>query len=212
MSEIITEALKKVREGKERKFKQTIDLVINLKNINLKKPENRIKIEVGLPHGTGKPVVFGLILDELSSKAKGLENTVLIKRDEIESLGKNKKQFKKVVSKCKFFIAEAPLMPLVGKSLGQVLAPRGLMPKPIPATADIQKAMDRFSKNVRIHTKNSPVVSVPVGTEEMDDSKLIENIKAVISSVTSALPKGKQQIKNGLLKTTMGKPIKFVIK
>jgi len=209
MSEKILEAIRKAKEQK-RNFKQTIDLIINLKGLDLKRPENRIKTDVSLPHGTGKPRTVGLILDQLISKANEIDNAILIKVNEIESLGKDKKHLKKLVQRCKFFVAEVPLMPLVGKNLGQVLAPRGLMPRPIPPTVpSLKPLIDNLSKIIKVEVKKSPIVSVPVGTEDMDDQKILENIVAVINTLSNVMPRGKDQIKNIIIKSTMGKPIKL---
>ena len=50
----LKEALKQIREYKPRNFSQTIELIVTLRNIDLRKPENRIVREVVLPHGRGK--------------------------------------------------------------------------------------------------------------------------------------------------------------
>lgn len=207
----IQEAIKKARESKKRNFKQTFDLAINLKNIDLNKPENKIKTEITLPNGLGKTVRIGFFADTLIPKLKGLENIVLIKKDEIEKLGKNKKLAKKLANQCSYFIAEAPLMPLIGKNLGPVLAPRNKMPRPVPPTADPKPIIEGASKIIKISLKNSPVIHCPVGIEDMDDKQIQENIETIIREIISALPKGKEQIKNCYLKLTMGKSIKFVI-
>ncbi len=208
----VLEAIKKARESPRRNFKQTFDLVINLKNIDLKKPENRIKTEVTLPQSIGKPFKIGIIADSLIPQARKIENIILIEKDELERLGKNKKATKKLANQCKYFIAEAPLMPLVGKNLGQVLAVRNKMPKPIPPTIPNLKAVVEKSQNIiRIALKNSPVIQCLVGTEDLEDEKIAENIEAVINSVSSSLPRGKEQIKNCYIKLTMGKPVKFEV-
>ena len=48
---------------------------------------------------------------------------------------------------------------------------------------------------------------VEVGDEKMDDEKLAENIIFAIDHIEHALPRGKANIKNILLKTTMGAPV-----
>jgi len=193
----------------KRNFKQTFDLIINLKNIDMKKPENRVKTEIYLPHGRGKPVKIGFIADILIPEVRNLENIELIKKDQLEVLGKNKKLAKNLAKSCSSFVAEAPLMPLVGKNLGPILAPRNKMPEPVPSTADPKPIVERLSKTIRINTKDSPVIQCPVGTEDMDEKQIQENIDAVKKAIESALPRGKEQIKNYYLKTTMGKPVKL---
>ena len=206
----IIDSIKKSRDNKKRNFKQTIDLAINLKNIDLRKSENKIKFEVNIPNMI-KENKIALIVDALVSKTEGLNSVHVIKKDDLENLGKNKKLTKKIAKECSYFIAEAPLMPLVGKNLGSVLAPRNLMPKPVPPTANLEGLVERARKTVRIQLKDSPVIHLAIGTEDMDDEKIADNADVVIQSVISSLPKGREQIKNYVIKMTMGKPVKFTM-
>jgi large subunit ribosomal protein L1 len=209
VNEKILEAIKKARDSKKRKFKQGFDLAINLKNIDLKKPENRIKTEITLPHISGKVNKVAVIVDNLIPNANSLENIIVIKKDELEKLGKDKKAIRKIAKQCSYFIAEAPLMPMVGRFLGPILAPRNLMPKPIPPTADLKSIVEKTRNVVKIQLKTSPAIHMGVGNEEMDDSKIAENIDKVISTIVPMLPKNREQVKNFVIKTTMGKPVKF---
>lgn len=209
VDEKIINAIKKAREDKKRNFKQSFDLAINLKNIDLKKPENKIKTEIKLLNVMGKETNVGVIVDSLSSQANGLENVVVIRKENLEVYGKNKKEAKRIAKQCKYFLAEAPLMPLVGRFLGPILAPRNLMPLPIPVNANLKSMIDEKRNVLKIQLKDSPTIHVAVGKEDMEDQKIAENIDAVIKNVISKLPKGKEQIKNYVVKLTMGKPVKF---
>ncbi len=100
-------------------------------------------------------------------------------------------------------------MPLVGKNLGPVLAPRNLMPLPIPPSANLETMVNEKRNVLKIHLKEAPTIHVGVGTEDMDDQKIAENIDAIIKNVVSKLPKGREQIKDYIIKLTMGKPVKF---
>ncbi len=202
----LNEAIKQARNT-QRNFKQTFDLIINLKNVDLKKPDNRIKADINLPKGIGKVKKAAIIADVLIPHAKNLDNVILIKREDLEKM--NKKLAKKISSDVDFFIAEAPLMPLVGKSMGQVLAPKNMMPKPVPPTlTNLKPLLERFSNDVHVQLKTSPVIQVPLGIDTMSDEDIETNAKAVITAVTAALPRGKDQIRSMLVKVTMGKPIK----
>ena len=210
----IIDNIKKAREtAPKRNFKQTFDIAVNLKSIDLKKAENKVKTEVVLPAGTGRKLKVGVIVDNLIPKAQKLSDEItMIRRDELDGLGKNKRVAKKIASECVAFLAEAPLMPAIGKALGPILAPRGLMPKPIPPTVpDLKPVVDRAAATVRLALKDSPVFHCAVGTEEMTDEKVAENISAVLKTVETALPKGKEQIRNVIIKLTMGKPVKFEV-
>ena len=78
-----------------------------------------------------------------------------IKPEEIEDLSKEKKQFKKVADDHDFFIAEAPLMPTIGKTLGTVLGPRGKMPKPVPPQADLTSMVKNLRNTVKVRSKRN---------------------------------------------------------
>ena len=126
--ELISEARKNSRK---RKFTQTWDLLINLKDMDLKKPEHRFSLEFVLPEGRGKDIKVGVIADSLAAEAKK-HTDLVIRKEELESLAKNKKKLKKIVNDYDWFLAEAPLMPVIGKSMGAVFGPRGKLPKPVP--------------------------------------------------------------------------------
>ena len=214
MAEKLVEVIQKVREtSPKRGFKQSFDLAVNLKGLDLKKPENKIKTEVMLPAGVGKPRKVGIIADTMVPKANKLgDSVIVIARSELEGLGRNKRAAKKMARECVAFLAEAPLMPAIGKSLGPVLAPRGLMPKPVPPTLpDFKPLVDKATSTVRLALKDSPVLHCSVGTEGMPDEKIAENVSAVLKAIEAALPKGKEQIRTAVLKLTMGKPVKFEV-
>ena len=135
---------------------------------------------------------------------------MLIRKDEIDNYGRNKKAAKQLAKACKSFLAEAPLMPLIGKIFGPVLAPRNKMPKPIPPTvASIEPLIEKELSSIKIALKDSPTVQCGVGSEDTDEEQITDNIMAVISGIQEVLPKGKEQIKNIYIKLTMSKPIKI---
>jgi|Deesub1362A_J573_1020465.scaffolds.fasta_scaffold00005_108 large subunit ribosomal protein L1 len=207
--EDISRAVKEVKEkSKKRNFTQSIELAINLKDMDLNKPENRINEEIVLPNGRGKQVKICVIgEDELALQAKKIADKVITK-EELESLAGKKREARKLAEEMDFFISPTNLMALVGKSLGPILGPRGKMPKPIPPGAPLQPLVDRLRKTVRIRTKENPVIHVPVGTENMEDKKIVENIEAVLGFIERKLEKGYNNIKSVYLSTTMGPSVK----
>jgi len=203
--------LKAIKEAKEkakpRKFNQTFDLVINLKGLDLKKPENRINKEFILPEGRGKEQKVVLISNSATPEDKKLVDLVIDKA-KLEKLGENKKEAKKIANEYDWFLAEASLMPLVGKNLGPILAPRGKMPKPIPPNAKLQIFVENAKKSVRIRVKTTPVIQVPVGTEKQEEEKVAKNAEAIYNFIKELLPKKELNIKSIFIKLTMGPAIK----
>lgn len=205
MKESILEAIKEVRKNaKKRNFVQTFDLIVNLRGIDVKKPENRFVECLELPHGKGKEsniVIFADALKELDVK--------IIKGKEIEKIAEKKREIKKLAKNTDFFLAEPQLMPIIGRYLGRFLGPREKMP--IVIRGDVKTMIETLKKSIRIKLKESPVIQCPVGKENMEDEKVAENIESVINFLKEKLPKGEGNIKKILLKLTMSKPVEVKI-
>ena len=188
----------------DRKFKENIDLVFNLKNIDMNLPKNRIDQEVILPHGRGNEAKVAIFASgELALKSKKYVN-LLIKPEEIEDLSNNKKKFKKIADEHEFFIAEAPLMPTIGKSLGTVLGPRGKMPKPVPPNADVSGMVNNLRKAVRVRSKSTITFHTIAGSTDMPKEHIAENIDTIVKRIEGVLERGRLNIGSVYIKTTMG--------
>ena len=212
MKQEILEAVKKAKdESKPRNFTQSVDVVINIKDLDVKKPENRIDEEVFLPKGRGKEVKIAFIADgELAVQAKNAGADLVITKSELEDMGKNRKDAKKIANQYNFFVAQADLMPLVGRFLGPVLGPRKKMPKPVPANAKPDPILERLKSTVKIRIKDQPVIQAMVGSHEMEDEMIAENIEAVLGILDRNLEKGRNQIKSMYVKTSMGPVVRVV--
>ncbi|MCW3986372.1 MAG: 50S ribosomal protein L1, partial [Candidatus Bathyarchaeota archaeon] len=202
----ILEAIKKVRERSEKKkFNQSIELIINLREIDMKKPEAKIQETIELPHAPSKKrKVCVIATRELALKAKKAGAELVIGNAELETLATDKKQQKQLANNYDVFIAEAPLMPLVGKTLGSTLGPRGKMPKPVPPTVNIKKQIEKWKKTVTIRLRGQPILQCVVGTEDMKDEEIAENIMTVVRRLEGKLKRGLKNITTICLKTTMG--------
>ena len=211
--ENLLSAIKQAREtGGKRGFTQTFELSLNLKDIDLKKPESRISEEIVLPRGIGRPRKVAVFAEgELARKAKEAGADIVLGREEIESMQGDKKKAKKIADEYHYFLAQADLMPSVGKFLGAVLGPRGKMPRPIPPTADPAPLIERGRKVTRIRLRDQPTINLPIGVESLSDQELAENAKIVIDTVERKLEKGFNQIASVYVKTTMGKPVKVEV-
>lgn len=197
----LDEALAQLIQQSKKNFTQSFDLIITLRNIDLKKPENKFSKDILLPHGRGKDIEVGIISDRLPGA---------ITKTDVEKL--TKKEIKHLNKKYGFFVCEAPLMPLVGKVLGRYLGPKGKMPRLLPPTQDVNSLVNEMKRSVRINVATSPIIQVIVGTEKMGNDQIKENVLHVVDEVKKALPKGESQMKNVLVKLTMGKPVKVELR
>ena len=212
MTQEIIDAVKEAKEqAKPRNFTQSIDVIINLKDLDVRKPENRFSEEVALPNGRGKEIKIGVIADgELALAAKNAGVDVVISKEDLQEFGKDRKAAKKVVNSVDSFIAQADMMPLVGRFLGPILGPRNKMPKPVPASARIEPLLERVQATIKVGVKQQPSIQILVGTQDMDDEKLAENIEAVLAVLDRNLEKGRNQIKSMYIKATMGSVVRVI--
>jgi large subunit ribosomal protein L1 len=207
--EVVTEALSKATERKERKFSETVELAVNLKDLDLTVPKNRLEDEVPLPKGRGRPVkvaVFGS--PELCQKMRGVADLV-VPANELDEFAKDKKNVKKVVSDMDFFLAEATLMPTIGKRLGVVLGPRGKMPRPVPPGSDPTNLVNALKRSIRIRSKGNRTFHAPVGTRAMKPEEIAQNVDAVLTRIMGKLERGRTNIESVYVKTTMGPAVRL---
>ena len=209
----ILDAVKEAKgKSKKRNFAQSLELAINLQDVDPKKSGNRIQERIELPHSAGKESKICVIASgEMALKAKKAGANLVIERGELEALMGDKQKQKELAKTYDLFIAEAPLMPLAGKSLGATLGPRGKMPTPVPPTANIADQIKKHRKMVFLRMRDQPVLQCRVGNENMADEEIAENIQAVVRRIEGKLKRGIQNIKSIHLKTTMGTPVKVAM-
>ena len=194
---------------KKRKFVESVEVAINLRDVDLQNPQNRIYAEVALPHGRGRPARVAVFAQgEMAVISKKIVDTV-ISPDQIEDLSDNKREAKKLADKFDFFVAETGLMATIGKSLGIVFGPRGKMPRPIPPQADIERIIKSLTNLVPVRSKDRPTFHVPIGNVSMPQEQLAENLETIIKRVESSLDRGSDNIASIWVKTTMGKAVKL---
>ena len=202
----IAEKIKQVREeSKERKFKQSFDIAINFRNINIEAPEYKINMSLLLPAGRGSDVNVGIFADgDTYLLAKKVTDFVLNKAD-IDEYAKNRRMMRKFANSCYWFLAQPDMMSIIGKKWGIVLGPRGKMPQVLPPKVDLDAYVKRFSNTVRIRSKKSPTIHVPVGVEDMNPKDVADNIAAISGDIIHKVDK--INIASIYLTTTMGKSI-----
>jgi large subunit ribosomal protein L1 len=201
--------LRKQEEARAEKinFNQTVDLVINLREFDVKKTP--INLFLNLPHKFKEKKVAAF----LEKKSSVIDT---ITKAEFEDF-KDKKKLRKVVKAYDFFIANAKLMPSVATTFGRVLGPVGKMPSPQLGVLmeekeeKIKELLSRVDSLVKIRTKE-PTIKVAIGKQTNKDSELSDNAFAIYSEVFKNLPRNNENLRSILIKFTMSKPIKVKIK
>lgn len=203
----LQEALNEVRQGKERKFDQTVDLIVNFQKYSHKK--NPINTVITLPHKAKDKKVAAFL--EVESP---LIDTILL--NDFKKYN-DKKKLKLLVKKYDFFISQGKIMPKVATTFGRVLGPAGKMPSPqlgLILNADektINELKKKINTSVKVRVKESSL-KLSVGKQSMKDEEIIENVMAVYNELIRLLPRDKENVKNVELKFTMTKPVKIQVR
>lgn len=203
------------KNSKKREFKQTIDLIINLKELDLKQTEHQVEFFITLPNPTRKNVVCAFLGPELADQGKQLADKV-VTVDQFPRFVQDKKAIKKLAQECDVFLAQANIMTDIAKVFGRVLGPRGKMPNPkaggvVPANIpNLKPVVDKLKTQIKISAKLQPTIKLAVGKEDTETEKIVENINTIYSQLVQSLPNEQNNVKNMLVKLTMGPIIKVV--
>jgi len=191
---------------KKHNFNQTIDIIVNLKDFDVRR--EAFSVFITLPHKVKDKKVMGFF----EKKSKIVDSIV---KEEFDKY-KEKKDARKLIKGYDFFIANAKIMPAVATSFGRILGPTGKMPSPqlgiIPSEDDkiIQTILDRINSTVRVRVKE-PSIKIGIGKESLNDKDIVENLMTVYSKLIETLPRKKDNLRNIKIKLTMGKPVNVEI-
>jgi large subunit ribosomal protein L1 len=191
-------------EAPERKFRETVDLAVNLRDIDLDDPSNRIDQSVVLPEGTGQDtsiVVFAT--GETAVRARDVADEVL-DGEALEDLGDDDDAAKDLADDTDFFVAEAAMMQDIGRYLGTVLGPRGKMPTPLQPDDDVVEVVNRMKNSVQLRSGDRRTFHTRVGAEDMSAEEIAENIDVILRRLHADLEKGPLNVDSVYVKTTMG--------
>ncbi|ALU11651.1 50S ribosomal protein L1 [Ignicoccus islandicus DSM 13165] len=193
-----------IEKSPKRNFLESVEMIVVLKDIDLKGPEGRIREVVELPYQPHKDVNICVVADgEMALTAQKLGVNV-ITREELQNM--DKKRAKKLASTCDWVLVKVDLMGLAGKVLGPALGPRGKAPIPVPPNAPLQNLIEKYKKSVNIRIRKQPQVMCRIGTKDMDVKELAENAYAVLQALERKLPNAQHQVSKVIIKTTMGPP------
>ncbi len=199
-------------QSQERKFTQSVEVILTLKEVDPKKTDLNINEIVYLPHpATKKARVCFIGSGDLALRAKTAKADLVIDPSQLEGYAGSKKDAKKLARSYDFFLADTALMPRIGKVLGQALGPKGKIPTPVPPNAPVEAMINRMRTAVRVRSRGSLGVMAKAGDSTLSEPQLAENIQAVVAAVSKKLPNGDKNVKTLMVKTAMGKPAKQAV-
>jgi len=203
-SDIETAVARALEDSPERKFRETVDLAINLRDLDLNEPSNRVDESVVLPSGTGQETRIVVFAEgETAVRAEEVADEVL-SGDDLADLGDDNDAAKDLAGETDFFIAEEAMMQNIARYLGTVLGPRGKMPDPLSPDDDVVETVNRLKNTVQIRSGDRRTFHTLVGAEDMDAEGIASNIDVILRRLHADLEKGPQNIDSVYVKTTMG--------
>ncbi|MCZ7403155.1 MAG: 50S ribosomal protein L1 [Candidatus Methanoperedens sp.] len=210
--EKVLESVKQALEkAPERKFSESVEIAINLKNLDMNQPTNRLDEEIILPNGLGRPIKIAVFAKgDTAQRAKAAGADYVFDPEEINVLGEDKTRAKNLAEEVNFFIAESAYMPAIGKTLGQVLGPRGKMPIPLTSDKDVVQVINKSKNSIKVRSKDKLTFHILVGKRDMDPVKLAQNIEAIINRIEHRYERGLYNVKSIYVKSTMGPSVKVI--
>lgn len=197
----MNDALALLKEHATAKFKENIDIAVNL-GVDPRKSDQVVRGATLLPKGTGRTVRVAVFAQGEQATAATEAGADIVGFDDLAA------EIKSGTMNFDVLIATPDAMKLVGQ-LGQVLGPRGLMPNPKvgTVTADVKTAVTNAKAGqVRYRTDKAGIIHCSVGKAEFSIEDLKENIEALLVDLKKAKPVTSKgvYIKKVALSTTMG--------
>jgi Ribosomal protein L1 len=199
-----------IDDAPPRNFRETVDIAINLRDLDLDDPSNRVDESIVLPEGTGQETNIAVFAEgETAVRAEEAADTVL-DSSELSDLGDDDSEAKDLAGEIDFFLAQESLMQDIGRYLGTVLGPRGKMPDPVGPDDDVVEMVERLKNSVQLRSGDRRTFHTRVGAEDMSAEDIADNIDVIIRRLEADLEKGPLNIGDVYVKTTMGPAVEVV--
>ena len=189
--------------GKKRKFQETIDLQIALKNYDPQRDKRfsgTFKLPV-VPRPNLKCCIIGNAVHCEEAERIGVDKMSV---DDLKKFNKNKKVIKKFAKKFDAFLASDTLIKQIPRLLGPGLTKAGKFPTLIEGGADLTEKIDGVRATIKFQMKKVMCLSVAVGNTAMEKQEIIVNVQLAANFLASLLKKQWQNIGQIYVKSTMG--------
>jgi len=204
----IKDLLAEANGEKKRKFVETIELQIGLKNYDPQR-DKRFSGTVKLPNIPRPRMTMCILADAADvDRAKQIDLEYMTVED-LKKLNKNKKLVKKLAKKYDAFIASEALIKQIPRLLGPGLSKAGKFPTPVSHADDLSAKVLEVRSTIKFQLKKVLCLGVAVGHVEMSDDLLLANIMLSVNFLVSLLKKNWQNVKSLHIKSSMGSPIRL---
>jgi len=190
-------------QEKKRKFTETIELQISLKNYDPQK-DKRFSGTVKLRH-IPKPKMSVCVLGDQQHCDEAKSNNVpSMDTEALKKLNKNKKLVKKLAKKYDAFLASDALIKQIPRILGPGLNKAGKFPSMLTHNDSMTAKIDEVKATIKFQMKKVLCLAIAVGHVNMTPEELVSNINLAINFLVSLLKKNWQNVRALYIKSTMG--------
>jgi large subunit ribosomal protein L10Ae len=194
-----------LKDRKERKFKESIDLQVNLKNYDVQK-DKRFSGSMKLPNVCRPRMTVCLICDLRDEEIAKKAGVATQNQDELKKLNKNKKLVKKMCSQYDAFLCSESIIKNVPRLVGPHMNRAGKFPTVIGLNENIADKINELQSTVKFQLKKVLCLGTCVGHVDMNEDQVRQNTVMALNFLVSLLKKNWQNLKSVYIKTTMGKP------
>lgn len=215
MSKLQSDAMREAISGiysdskeKQRKFTETIELQIGLKNYNPQK-DKRFSESVKLPHiprPKMKVCVLGDAQHVEEAEKIGVESMDV---EALKKLNKNKKLVKKLAKKYHAFLASESVIKQIRRLLGPGLNKAGKFPTLVTHQESLESKVNETKATVKFQLKKVLCMGVAIGNCSMEEKQVFQNVQLSVNFLVSLLKKNWQNVRCLYLESNMGKPYRI---
>eukprot|EP00429_Kryptoperidinium_foliaceum_P106898 CAMPEP_0176235234 /NCGR_PEP_ID=MMETSP0121_2-20121125/26732_1 /TAXON_ID=160619 /ORGANISM="Kryptoperidinium foliaceum, Strain CCMP 1326" /LENGTH=230 /DNA_ID=CAMNT_0017574647 /DNA_START=29 /DNA_END=721 /DNA_ORIENTATION=+ len=197
-----------VKQGKVRKFTETIELQITLKNYDPardKRFSGTFRLPV-VPRPKSSVCILGNQKHCEKADQLGVDKMTI---DDLKKFNKNKKLIKKFSKKYDNFLASATLIKQIPRILGPGLTKAGKFPTVLDETDNLQEKIEAVKATIKFQMKKVVCMSLAVANVEMSPADIALNVQLSVNFLVSLLKKNWQNVKVLYIKSSMGPPFQI---
>merc|ERR1712058_66164 len=203
LKESVAELLKHSLETKKRKFMETVDLQIGLKNYDPQK-DKRFSGTVKLKHVPRPKFTVCVLGDQAHIDEAASKELPCMSADDLKKLNKDKKKVKKLAKSYDAFLCSDTLIKQIPRLLGPGLNKAGKFPSLITHSDDLEAKVVDLKSTIKFQMKKVLCLNVAVGNVSMSEEDLAQNVHLAMNFLVSLLKKHWQNVKSLHIKSTMG--------
>jgi len=194
-----------LKDRKPRKFKESVDLQVNLKNYDPQK-DKRFSGSLRLPNVCRPRMKVCVLCDLVHEDIAKKQGLITQNQDDLKKLNKNKKLVKKLCNQYDAFLASESIIKTIPRLVGPHMNRAGKFPTAVAQSDNLTDKVLELQSTIKFQLKKVLCLGACVGHADMTEEQIRQNTTMALNFLVSLLKKNWQNLKSAYLKTTMGTP------